>query len=65
MSDIEGISVLTDEMGSHLDIQEVSEDSDGKYTVAAANTAGRTTKAIQVQTIDNVEVFEAYKSFSK
>ena len=57
--------VLTDELGSHLDITEVSQQSDGKYTVTAVNTAGRTTKSVQVQMIEDVEVFEAYKSFNK
>ena len=59
------MSTLTDETGHHLDILDVNEESEGKYTVAAANTAGRTTKSVQVQMIDNMEVFEAYKSFSK
>ena len=59
------MSALTDEMGHHLDIQDVNEDTEGKYTVTAANTAGRTTKSVQVQMIENLEVFEAYKSYSK
>ena len=61
----EGVTALDDEMGHHLDILDVNEESEGKYTVTAANTAGRTTKSVQVQMIDNLEVFEAYKSFSK
>ena len=65
VSSTEGVSALTDETGHHLDILEVNEESEGKYTVTAANTAGRTTKSVQVQMIENLEVFEAYKSFSK
>merc|ERR1719219_1647944 len=65
VSSAEGVTALDDEMGHHLDILDVNEESEGKYTVTAANTAGRTTKSVQVQMIDNLEVFEAYKSFSK
>ena len=61
----EGTTVLTDDLGSHLEIQELSHGLDGKFTVTAANPAGRTTKSFQVQMIEDVDVFEAYKSFSK
>ena len=57
--------VLTDDLGHHLEILHVGHQSDGKFTVSAANPAGRTTKSFQVQMIEDVEVFEAYKSFSK
>ena len=37
----------------------------GKYTVTAANTAGRTTKSVQVQMVDNQQVYDAYRQFEK
>ena len=49
----------------HLDIEAVTEETEGKYTITAANTAGRTTKSIQVQMIENLQVYEAYKKFEK
>ena len=49
----------------HVDIDAVTEETEGKYTITAANTAGRTTKSIQVQMVDNQQVFEAYKKFEK
>ena len=51
--------------GDILDIEAVTEETEGKYTVTATNTAGRATKSVQVQMVNNEQVFAAYKKFEK
>ena len=63
--DIAGTSCTVEDTGSSLDIEAVTEDTEGKYTVTATNTAGRATKSIQVQLVDNEQVYDAYKKFEK
>ena len=62
---IPGVTVLEDDMGSHVEISTINTDTTGKYTVTAANLAGRTTKAVLVQSVENIEVYDAYKKFKK
>ena len=59
------MTVVEDDMGSHVEISTVNTETVGKYTVTAANLAGRTTKSVLVQSVDNVEVYEAYRKFKK
>ena len=51
--------------GDILDIEAVTEETEGKYTVTATNTAGRATKSVQVQMVNNEQVFAAHKKFEK
>ena len=61
-----GLSTGRSDTGAaHLDIEAVSPATQGKYTVTAANTAGRTTKSVQVQMVDNQQVYDAYRQFEK
>merc|ERR1711892_1245807 len=62
---IPGVTVYEDDMGSHVEISVINDETTGKYTVTAANLAGRTTKSVIVQSVENTEVYEAYKKFKK
>ena len=62
---IPGVTVYEDDMGSHVEISVINDETTGKYTVTAANLAGRTTKSVLVQSVENTEVYEAYKKFKK
>jgi hypothetical protein len=64
-ANIDGITVSTDGVDSVLEIASVDAATMGKYTVSAANLAGRTTKAIQVQAVESQQVFEAYNKFRR
>merc|ERR1712013_52308 len=59
------VTVVEDDMGSHVEINTVNTETVGKYTVTAANLAGRTTKSVLVQSVDNLAVYDAYKKFKK
>jgi len=59
------VSVYEDDMGSHAEISAVNTNTTGKYTVTAANLAGRTTKSVLVQSVENIEVYDAYIKFKK
>ena len=62
---IPGVTVVEDDMGSHVEISSINADTVGKYTATAANLAGRTTKSVLVQSVENIEVYDAYKKFKK
>ena len=62
---IHGTSTQEDGSIHHIEIENVNKETEGKYTITAMNTAGRTTKSIQIQMIDNEEVFMAQKQFDK
>ena len=64
--DIDNIDGASEnEAGDILDIEAVTEETEGKYTVTASNTAGRTNKSVQVQMVKNEQVYDAYKKFEK
>ena len=62
---LEGVGVYCDSGESVLEISSVTSASVGKYTVTASNLAGRTSKAVLVQAVQDVQVFEAYSQFRK
>ena len=59
------LTVTNESQGSVLEISSIDATNVGKYMVTAANLAGRTTKAVQVQAVENRQVFEGYTKFRK
>ena len=64
-ADMDGVTVINDGTVFAVQISEVTPSTVGKYTVTAANLAGRTTKSVHVQAVESQLVFEAYTKFKK
>ena len=61
-----GVEVVAGEAGEHsVHLAAATETTAGKYTVTAVNSAGRATKSILVQLVENQEVYNAYQKFTK
>ena len=65
VADMHGVTVSSDEAESFLEIERVDVSTSGKYTISAANLAGKANKSVQVQAVENQRVFEAYSKFRK
>ena len=63
--DIEGVTVSCDGSECFLEIEKVDASTTGKYTISASNLAGKANKSVQVQAVENQQVFEAYTKFRK
>ena len=64
-ADMEGVTVSCDGGECFLEIERVDASTSGKYTISAANLAGKANKSVQVQAVENQKVFEAYTQFRK
>merc|ERR1719270_650500 len=65
VADMHGVTVSSDGTESFLEIERVDVSTSGKYTISAANLAGKANKSVQVQAVENQRVFEAYSKFRK
>ena len=65
VADMHGVTVSSDGTESFLEIERVEVSTSGKYTISAANLAGKANKSVQVQAVENQRVFEAYSKFRK
>jgi len=60
---LEGINVYHSEAGSCVEIPAVDKGCVGKYTVTAANTAGKVTKSITLEVLDDPDIHATYLRF--
>ena len=63
--DEEGYNVYEDDMGCHIEMSGLTADFSGKYTLTAVNLAGRATKSVMVQVLNDEKIYEAYKQFKR
>ena len=62
---LEGINVYHSEAGSCVEIPTVDKGCVGKYTVTAANTAGKVAKSITLEVLDDPDIHATYLRFKR
>ena len=62
---LEGYNVYQDEIGCYVEISNIDSSYAGKYTVTASNLAGRASKSIMVQVLNDENIYQAYSKFKR
>ena len=62
---LEGYNVYQDEIGCYVEISNIDSSYAGKYTVTASNLAGRASKSIIVQVLNDENIYQAYSKFKR
>ena len=62
---LEGYNVYQDEIGCYVEISNINSSYAGKYTVTASNLAGRASKSIMVQVLNDENIYQAYSKFKR
>ena len=65
VNNLPGVRSYQDNSGCHLEIDKVGNNNVGKYSVVAANLAGKTTKSVTIQSVHSQQVFNAYQGFKR